>query len=134
MATLRVHALWQSRPIPLETTHGHPLLDFPHSLEGYSQWQLQTVARQEGKCSAPRTNRNIYCRFALDYIIFFFYIFLFCVLIGVVWKGVGKNTLLSNDDPLTPNINKVMGFEFLEGGLKMQKMAKIGLLDLGSHF
>ena len=45
-----------------------------------------------------------------------------------------ETSLLSEDEPLSPNIITLWGFEFLEGGLKMQKMAKIGLLDLGSHF
>ena len=40
-----------------------------------------------------------------------------------------ESALLSKDEPLTPNVDKVMGFEFLEGGLKIQKPAKIGLLD-----
>ena len=37
------------------------LLDCPHTHPGgYSQWQSQTVARQEEKCRAPTTNQNTY--------------------------------------------------------------------------
>ena len=35
-------------------------IDHPHPFGGYLQTQPQTVARQEGKCCAPRTNWNIY--------------------------------------------------------------------------
>ena len=47
-------------------------------------------------------------------------------------KGMVESFLLSKDEPLTSNIDKVMGFEVLEGGLKIRKLANIGFL--GSAF
>ena len=44
-------------------------------------------------------------------------------------KGRVESSLLSNDEPLTPIIDKIWQFDFLEGRLKTQKMANIGLLD-----
>ena len=49
-------------------------------------------------------------------------------------KGIVESSLLFDDEHLTPNIDNVMGFEFLEGGLKIRKSANIGLLDLGFYF
>ena len=37
-----------------------------------------------------------------------------------------ESSLLSKDEPLTPNIDKVMGVWILDGGLKTQTSAKIG--------
>ena len=45
-----------------------------------------------------------------------------------------ESSLLSKNEPLTLNIDKVMGVEVLERGLKIQKLAKIGLLDSGFIF
>ena len=41
-------------------------------------------------------------------------------------KGMGESFLLSEDEPLTPNIDGVMALEFLEGGPKTRKLAKKG--------
>ena len=42
--------------------------------------------------------------------------------------------LLSKDELLTLDIYGVWHFEFLEGGLKIQKSAKVGLLFSGFYF
>ena len=46
---------------------------------------------------------------------------------------MGESFLLSKDEPLTPNIDGVVAFEFLEGGPKTRKSAKnrqkVGPLD-----
>ena len=42
-------------------------------------------------------------------------------------KCMVESSLLFEDETLTPNIAKIIGFECLEGGLKIRKSAKIGL-------
>ena len=49
-------------------------------------------------------------------------------------KNMVESSPLSEDEPLTPNTDKVMGIKFLEVGLKIQKSAKIGLLNLFFEF
>ena len=39
-------------------------------------------------------------------------------------KGLVNSSLLSKDEPLTPNFDKVMGVIFLEGGLKIRTIGK----------
>ena len=46
--------------------------------------------------------------------------------IGMLLRGVVECSLLPKNGPLTPNIGKMVGVEFLEGELKTQKSAKIG--------
>ena len=50
---------------------------------------------------------------------------MFYVLIGVLLKDMIKSSLLSEDEPLIFNIDKVMA------GLKKGQLAKIGLIDSG---
>ena len=46
-----------------------------------------------------------------------------------------ESSLLSKDEPLTSNIDtQLWGSAFLEGGLKIRKSAKFGLLDSGFYF
>ena len=49
-------------------------------------------------------------------------------------KGVVESSLLFKDEPLILNIGKVRWFDFLEGGLKIEKLATIGRLDSGFCF
>ena len=42
-------------------------------------------------------------------LIIIFSISIFCDRIGVLLKGMVETSLLSEDEPLTPNIDKVMG-------------------------
>ena len=49
----------------------------------------------------------------------------------VLLNAMVESSLLSRGEHRTPNIDKVMGFELLERGLKIRKLAKIGLFDLG---
>ena len=67
----------------------------------------------------------LWCRF----LFFYFY-----ASSGVSLKGMIENSLLLKDEPISPNIDKVMRFKFLEGWLKIQKLANIGLLDSGFYF
>ena len=46
-----------------------------------------------------------YCLFGVNY---FFSIFIFYAWFGMLSKGMGKSFLLSEDEPLTPNIDGVM--------------------------
>ena len=40
-------------------------------------------------------------------------------------KGMAESSLLPKDQPLTPNIDRVMGFELLEGCSKYKKWRKL---------
>ena len=51
------------------------------------------------------TTLVIYCLFALNKIIFFLFSFF---MFGMLLKGMGESFLLSEDEPLTPNIDGVM--------------------------
>ena len=52
---------------------------------------------------------------------------MYYALFGMLLKCMVESSLLFEDETLTPNIAKIMGFECLEGGLKIRKSAKIGL-------
>ena len=56
--------------------------------------------------SAYKFENRHYCLFALDYFRFAFSFFY--VLAVVLLKGMGQSFLLSEDEPLTPNIDGVM--------------------------
>ena len=55
-------------------------------------------------------------------------------LFDMLLKGMIESSLLSKDELLTSHIDKVMGFQSLEGGLKIRKLAKYGFLDSGFYF
>ena len=63
----------------------------------------------------------------------YFFIFYFSALFGMLLKGMGESFLLSEDKPLTPDIDGVMALWILEGGPKTrisaENLAKIGPLD-----
>ena len=64
----------------------------------------------------------------------YFFYFHFYALFGMSLKGVVESSLLSKEKPLTPNINKVIRVEFLEGELKIRNSAKNRCPDSGSFF
>ena len=53
-----------------------------------------------------------------------FSIFIFHVTIGVFLKGMVGSSLLSEDEPLTPNIDKVMGFRIFRRRAQNTKIGK----------
>ena len=64
----------------------------------------------------------------------FFLFSYFMSLFDMLLKGMIESSLLSKDELLTSHIDKVMGFQSLEGGLKIRKSAKYGFLDSGFYF
>ena len=42
----------------------------------------------------------------------------------MLMKDMAKSSPLSKDELVTPNIDKVMGSDVLEGGLKIQKLGE----------
>ena len=49
-------------------------------------------------------------------------------------KGMVESSLLFKDELLTPDIDGLWHFEFLEGELKTRKLTKLGRLDSGIYF
>ena len=58
----------------------------------------------------------------------FFCIFTCCVLFGVLLEGMVDSSLLSKDESLTPNIDKVIGVWNFRRRAQIQRLAKSGLL------
>ena len=55
------------------------------------------------------------------------------ILIGMLWKGVVKSSLLFNDEHLTPKIDKIMPLQFFRRRTQTTKNGKNGLYLFLSH-
>ena len=51
-----------------------------------------------------------YCLFGVNKIVFYY--FHFNILFGMLLKGIVESSILSKDEPLTPNVHEVMTFHF----------------------
>ena len=59
-----------------------------------------------GFCVVSNAHR-LYCLFGVKKYIFFS-VFIFYACFGMLSKGIGESFILSEDEPLTPNIDGVM--------------------------